>query len=74
MADETVDDWRYSHDEIEAACGGERALEVRAAVMKRRKRIIAEMEAERKLRAELAAQGDSTCQQQASKSAKQSCG
>jgi hypothetical protein len=35
-------DWRYSHDEIEAACGGEVALDVRARVMARRAAIIAD--------------------------------
>lgn len=33
---------RYSHDEIEAACGGEIAMVVRKDVMKRRAAIIAE--------------------------------
>ena len=32
-------DWRYSHDEIEASCGGEIALEVRAKVTARRAQI-----------------------------------
>ncbi len=36
--------WRYSHDEIEAACGGELALKVRKAVMKRREAILKENE------------------------------
>lgn len=31
--------WRYAHDEIEAACGGETALMVREKVMSRRARI-----------------------------------
>ena len=31
--------WRYHHDEIEVACGGKLALQVRQAVMKRRERI-----------------------------------
>lgn len=34
--------FRYSHDEIEAACGGEIALMVREKVMARRDRILAE--------------------------------
>jgi hypothetical protein len=33
--------WRYGHDEIEAACGGEVAMTVRSKVMKRRDEIIA---------------------------------
>jgi hypothetical protein len=28
--------WRYGHDEIEAACGGEVAMSIREKVMKRR--------------------------------------
>lgn len=36
-------DWRYGHGEIEAACGGEMAQEVRKAVMARRERICGEM-------------------------------
>lgn len=36
-------EWRYHHSEIEAACGGETALNVRNAVMKRRERILAEI-------------------------------
>lgn len=37
----SLTDFRYSHDEIEAACGGELALRVRDEVMKRRESIIA---------------------------------
>lgn len=35
-------EWRYSHCEIEASCGGEMALEVREKVMKRRASIRAQ--------------------------------
>jgi SAM-dependent methyltransferase len=34
-------EWRYHHSEIEGACGGELALEVRAKVMRRRDAILA---------------------------------
>lgn len=32
-------DFRYSHDEIEAACGGAEAMEIRRRVLERRLRI-----------------------------------
>ena len=35
-------EWRYSHDEVEAACGGEVAQQVRAAVLTRREEILQE--------------------------------
>lgn len=41
-------DFRYSHDEIEAACGGETALAVRNNVMRRRASILAKYMAETK--------------------------
>jgi hypothetical protein len=34
--------YRYSHDEIEIACGGEVALDVRKKVLQRRGRILTE--------------------------------
>lgn len=37
-------DFRYSHDEIERACGGGMALEVRRKVLERRRRIRAAKE------------------------------
>ena len=36
-------DWRYGHDEIEAACGGDTAILVRAQVTKRRVQIDLEL-------------------------------
>ena len=39
----SLTDWRYSHDEIEAACGGDTALLVRAQVTKRRVQIELEL-------------------------------
>lgn len=35
--------WVYAHFEIEAACGGEMAHEIRALVLKRRERIDKEL-------------------------------
>lgn len=43
---ESLTDFRYSHDEIEAACGGEIAMVVRKDVMKRRAAIDAGRQAE----------------------------
>lgn len=35
-------EWRYSHDEIEMACGRDAAMNVREKVMKRRTKILVE--------------------------------
>lgn len=45
---EELDEWRYSHDEIELACGGKIALEIRARVQKRRSAITNEVVAKQR--------------------------